>query len=904
MRLAIADIRPDERRAAFGALFTLLGMMAAHSLLETSRDALFLAHFAANRLPFAYLAIALISIPISSMPWSPKWIPDRRSRLALWLIFSGALTAGFWILSDRGGTWAFYALYIWSGVFATISVLQFWVLLADTFTVTQAKRLFAIIGAGSILGAILGSLLAQNIATHIEARAILLAASGILFATALGPYFLQLHPGRDDTPPPRHRQPWYAAVRRVLQQPYTKRLALLTLLSAVTLTFADFIFKSMVQSYVMGSGLEQIHTGADADRLSWVFATAYLIFNCLSLLAQITVVGWMTRNLGVDRVLAFLPLLLLASSFWIVIGGGVLAAMFLKGFDGTFRHSLHRTASEVLYVPLSSELRETIKTVVDIVGQRGGQAIASLAIWFTSRAELHLPGIAGQFEVQLAVLVAVLCLAWIVVAIGLKHHYFDLFRETLHKNVTRTQIDFPQLDLASLEALIAALSKSDEREVVAALELLADQGRVHLVPALILYHPSPRVVIRALELFEGGGRTDHQHIQERLLAHPDGSVRQFVLLHYPPGARRDELLERSLTDESPDVRASAIVGLLSSEKTPHPRVESILDTLVRTGSSEAKQALARAIRHSGSDKFDGILTLLANSRDPRICHEVAPAMSTSPKAAYIPSLLPMLQWRESREEARRALVAIGAEALDALAQALRDPKTPLRVRRHLPRTISRFQPQLASNILLAHLPTEQDSVVIYKILRAVGRLRANNPRIRLDMGVVDRSIEENLRVAFQALECRVVLGRIAGETPKFRTQAFALLHELLLVEHQNAIERIFRLMQMKYPREDFSRMYRGLRSERAAARASARELLQHTVKPPEKDAVLGLLEEVPDERKLEYGAHFRRPDEAPMSDDLETLLRTLIERGSSTVQAIAKHFAAEIGVSEPVPAAG
>ena len=58
MRLAIADIRPDERRAAFGALFTLLGMMAAHSLLETSRDALFLAHFAANRLPFAYMAIA------------------------------------------------------------------------------------------------------------------------------------------------------------------------------------------------------------------------------------------------------------------------------------------------------------------------------------------------------------------------------------------------------------------------------------------------------------------------------------------------------------------------------------------------------------------------------------------------------------------------------------------------------------------------------------------------------------------------------------------------------------------------------------------------------------------------------------------------------------------------------
>jgi AAA family ATP:ADP antiporter len=722
------------------------------------------------------------------------------------------------------------------------------------------------------------------------------------------PFLLSVRAPQDEAPLPRRTRPWHVAVRRVLNQPYAKRLAMLTLLSAITLTFADFIFKSMVQSSVMGPLGTQVHSGADADRLGWVFATAYLIFNCLSLLAQITVVGWMTRNLGVDRVLALLPLLLLASSLWIMIGGGVLAAMFLKGFDGTFRHSLHRTASEVLYVPLSRELRESIKTVVDIVGQRGGQAIASLVIWFTSRVELHLPGIAGQIEVQLAVLVGALCLAWIAVAIGIKHHYFDLFRQLLHKNVTRTQIDFPELDLASLEALIAALSHPDEREVVAALDLLNEQGRTHLVPALILYHPSPRVVVRALELFEQTGRTDHRHILDHLLVHPDGSVRQSALLHYPPGEGRDALLERFLADESPDVRASAIVALLSSEKPPHPRVESILDTLIRAGSSEAKQAMARAIRHSQFAKFDGVLTLLANSRDPRICREVALAMAASPKPAFIPSLLPMLQWRESREEARRALVAIGREALDDLTKALSDPKTPLRVRRHLPRTISRFEPQLAANILLVHLPAEQDSVVIYKILRAVGRLKTNNPGIRLDLGTIDRLIDENLRVAFLAMDCRVSLGRIAGANAQFRTLSFGLLHELLLAEHQSAIERIFRLMQMKYPREDFTRMYRALRSERAAARASARELLQHTVKPPERDAVLGLLEEVSDEEKLTYGARFLQRDAQPPPDpkavDPRDLLRTLIVRGSSTVRAISEHYARELGFGDLAQAAG
>jgi len=906
MRLAIIDVRPEERTASLGAFLTLLGMMAAHSLLETSRDALFLAHLSATRLPLVYLAIALISIPLTGAPWSPKWIPDRRTRLSLWLILAGALTAGFWILADRGGTWSFYALYIWSGVFATVSVLQFWVLLGDAFTVTQAKRLFAIIGAGSILGAIGGSLLAQFIASHIETRAILLAASGILFATAMGPFFLRTRKEEEAEAKAarRRKQPWLVAVRRVFEQPYAKRIALLTLLSAVALTFADYIFKSMVQSYVMSSAGAAAPIPTDAaDRLGWVFATAYLIFNCLSLLAQITIVGWMTRNLGVDRVLSLFPLLLLASSVWLMIGGGVLAAMFLKGFDGTFRHSLHRTATEVLYVPLSSELRESIKTVVDIIGQRGGQAVASLIILFTTRVDLHLPGLAGQFEVQLAALVGALCLAWIAVAIGIKRHYFDLFRETLRKNVTRTQIDFPELDLASLEALMAALSKPDEREVVAALELLADQNRIRIVPALVLYHPSPRVVIRALELFEDAGRNDHWHILDRLLIHPDGSVRQAALLHFPAGEKRDQLLERFLADASADVRASAIVGLLSSETTPHPRVESILDTLLRAGSSEAKQALADAIRYSPSPKFDGILTLLANSGDPRICREVALAMAASAKAVFIPSLLPMLQWRESREEARRALVAIGPEALEALTRALQDPNTPLRVRRHLPRTISRFQPQPAANILIAHLPVEQDSVVIYKILRAVGRLRTNFPSIRVDMGVIDRAIEENLRVTFQALDCRVTLGRIAETRTELRTQALDLLQELLLVEHRNAIERVFRLMQLKYPREEFSRMYRALRSENATTRASARELLQHTVKPPEKEAILGLVDEIPEEEKLAHGVRYYSPEQSE-KDNPVSVLQTLIARGSSTVQSIAEHYAREVGLGDLAPAAG
>ncbi len=827
MKLAIADVREGERGPAIGAFLVLFGIMAAHALLETSRDALFLARIDARRLPLVYLGIALIAIPFSTLRLGVTRSWERRSVLAMWLVVSAILTLVFWLLVGSSGTWTLYGFYVWSGLFSTLSVVQFWVLMGDAFTVTQAKRLFAVIGTGSILGAIAGSM-ARSARDRPPGNA---RASASRFGD----------PGRhrgELAAPSKARGPGgsghgvgqrphdapitAAAARRFLGHPYVKRLAALVLLSTITLTLADFIFKSTIQNVVMHPANA---AGAPAsaelasNQLGWIFATAYLVFNCLSLIAQLTIVAWMTRHWGADRVLAFLPALLLGSSLWLAIGGGVLAAILLKGFDGTLRHSLHRTAIEVLYVPLPGEWRASIKSLVDVLGQRGGQALASVGILGGMSAHSAFARWPGSLEVHLAILVGLLCIAWIVVAKGLHRHYFDLFREALQSHGARARLDFPDLDLASLETLIAALGKPDEREVIAALDLLAAKDRTRLVPALILYHPSPAVVRRALDMFDAAGRTDHLGLLGHLLEHEDAAVREAALLRTPAGTERRALLDRFVADASPEVRATAIVGLLSEGGPLHPRVESILDTLIRAGSAEAKQSLARAIGRAPAARFDGILVLLANSGDPRVSREVAVAMRAAPNPAHLESLVAMLPSRVSRDDARSALLAIGPPAFDFLVQALGERTLPLRTRRQLPRTIARFDPQEAATALLAHLLIEDDGVTRYKTVRTLGRLRTDHPSIRLDEASLDRAVETNLRDASLTLEWGARLGRVSPPEPRElgpgdgdspTAKAIAFLKELLEEKHANALERIFRLLQLKHPREDFRRMYRGL----------------------------------------------------------------------------------------------
>jgi len=55
-------MRAGERRDVWTAFATLFALIASHALLETARDALFLAKVPASRLPLMFLAIALLSV--------------------------------------------------------------------------------------------------------------------------------------------------------------------------------------------------------------------------------------------------------------------------------------------------------------------------------------------------------------------------------------------------------------------------------------------------------------------------------------------------------------------------------------------------------------------------------------------------------------------------------------------------------------------------------------------------------------------------------------------------------------------------------------------------------------------------------------------------------------------------
>ena len=81
----------------------------------------------------------------------------------------------------------------------------------------------------------------------------------------------------------------------------------------------------------------------------------------------------MLSGLGLGAVLMLLPLALLGGSVALLLNGGLLAALWLKGSERIFRYSIDRPATELLYLPLPASLKLEVKAFIDVAMWRLGR---------------------------------------------------------------------------------------------------------------------------------------------------------------------------------------------------------------------------------------------------------------------------------------------------------------------------------------------------------------------------------------------------------------------------------------------------------------------------------------------------------------------------------------------------
>jgi AAA family ATP:ADP antiporter len=391
-----ANIRPDEVRPALAAALFFFCVLTALMVARPAREALGMQR-GIEAIRWLFMGTVLATLLVNPVF---GWLVARFRRIvfvnAAYLFFAFGLAAFYLLLvvaPASVGRASGMVFYVWFSVFNLFAVMLFWALMADRFTLEQAKRLFGAIAVGGTLGAIFGPWLASQLAKPLGTPALLLVAAGFLvLALAAAARLARLRPEEARSPAEESvigGGAW-EGLQAVVRSPYLLAVCGYVLIVAVMATFLYFTRLQMVAAL-----------GADIDLRTAVFARIDMITQAATLVLQALVTGHLMKRLGVSVTLALLPVTALLGFVGLAIAGSLVA---LIAFEATFRavqRGIMRPARETLFTVVPRAERYKAKAFIDTFVYRVGDVAGAQTEGLLKQLGLGLVAL-GSVAVPLA----------------------------------------------------------------------------------------------------------------------------------------------------------------------------------------------------------------------------------------------------------------------------------------------------------------------------------------------------------------------------------------------------------------------------------------------------------------------------------------------------------------------
>ena len=382
-----AKVEPAEAVTAVLLTLTVFVLLTAYYLLKTAREPLILLHGGAEVKQYAAAGQALLLVGVVRAYSALAQRVGRQRLIATVYLFFVSNLVVFAVLA-RANVVIGVPFFLWVGVFNMTAVSQFWSLAADVFTPEQGKRLFAVVGIGSSVGAVAGARLAKSLAPL--GPAWLMGGAALLLLGCVG-LFAWVgarvgSPGRKDGEA-HHEEPLVHdhPARILARDRYLLLIAALTLLLNWVRSNGDYVLdRTLLAALADAKG-----HGVDPSTFVTSFKAQYFEWvNIAGVLLQLFAVSRIMTRLGVRNALVVLP----AVAFFEY--GSYLVAPILSVFtaakvaESSLEYSLQNTARQALFLVSSRVEKYVGKTVVDTVVVRAGDALTALLVLAGSRAAL------------------------------------------------------------------------------------------------------------------------------------------------------------------------------------------------------------------------------------------------------------------------------------------------------------------------------------------------------------------------------------------------------------------------------------------------------------------------------------------------------------------------------------
>ncbi|MSP40332.1 MAG: hypothetical protein EXR70_17730 [Deltaproteobacteria bacterium] len=416
------DIQSWQEGYRLGVMAALLFLLiAANNLIKILRDSIFLGHHSASELPYLYILVALCAgVIIATYTRYTAHVSLVRLILATNTL-TVFMIAGFWfLLTYIDPAWSHYAFYIWSAMASVIAVAQLWTLANQMFNPDQGKRLFGLLTAGGTIGGVVAAFGAKwSVHLSVESNHLLWVVGGLYVAASVLLCITQRRlrdapSATEFVSPKRDTVNGENIFARLAGSPYLKTIATVILVSVVVSTLIDFQLKTAAK---------EIYPSKLA--LAGFFSSYYGWLSVATLFSQLILTGKTLSKLGLSASLYVTPVMLLTGALAIMIWPGLIAAALTRIADATLRNSIHRSCMEIIYMAVPTGVLKSIKTFLDVVVERVGDASAGFIILLVSLASL------GSYRRYVHFVCVGLIFLWILLIRFLRSGYAEALRQGL-----------------------------------------------------------------------------------------------------------------------------------------------------------------------------------------------------------------------------------------------------------------------------------------------------------------------------------------------------------------------------------------------------------------------------------------------------------------------------------------
>jgi ATP:ADP antiporter, AAA family len=365
----------------------------AHQVAGKSlREGLFLSTYSVADLPKVMLGSALLAIPIVLLVarLMTRLGPDKLTPSLF--VTSAVLSLVEWAFLPQLPRAIALVVYLHVSIGGALLVSAFWSVVNERFDPHALRHAIGRITASATLGGLLGGLAMERVAHWLNARSALPLVAGMSLLAALGSLRLATTEGHASSAASRVQEP-------VRFTGYLWTLALLMTSMAAASAFADFSLKQAAAA-----------TFGSAETLVRFFAVFYTAASLVSFLLQALVARPLFDSIGLGGTLTLAPLtgVALGALSSLIPSFGSIGA--LRGADLSLGPSLFKSAFEPLFTPLPSATKRATKALIDVVFDKGGDAVASFAILLISLGGPLLvqraPLLLSTFAFALALLLA------------------------------------------------------------------------------------------------------------------------------------------------------------------------------------------------------------------------------------------------------------------------------------------------------------------------------------------------------------------------------------------------------------------------------------------------------------------------------------------------------------------